>query len=151
VLELDLELSNFVLPSTGFEPTPLIHCSTIRLALRPAPSTTPTPYIYNKACGEYLVINDYTKLTGAGYLSAKFKSTYGLKCGVLITHLSDRLMSLPVICMAHLSVGFFSLPVFGSFATRKIDIAFPKIVLINTETFYISLPKISLVNFRSNA
>ena len=36
----------FVLPSTGFEPTPLIHCSTIRLALRPAPSTTSTPYIY---------------------------------------------------------------------------------------------------------
>ena len=35
-----LELSNFVLPSTGFEPTPLIHCSTIRLALRPAPQTT---------------------------------------------------------------------------------------------------------------
>jgi hypothetical protein len=31
---------------TGFEPTPLIHCSTIRLALRPAPSTTSTPYIY---------------------------------------------------------------------------------------------------------
>ena len=30
----------FVLPSTGFEPTPLIHCSTIRLALRPAPQTT---------------------------------------------------------------------------------------------------------------
>ena len=27
----------FVLPSTGFEPTPLLHCSTIRLALRPAP------------------------------------------------------------------------------------------------------------------
>jgi hypothetical protein len=27
----------FVLPSTEFEPTPLIHCSTIRLALRPAP------------------------------------------------------------------------------------------------------------------
>jgi hypothetical protein len=27
----------FFLPSTGFEPTPLIHCSTIRLALRPAP------------------------------------------------------------------------------------------------------------------
>ena len=26
-----------VLPSTGFELTPLIHCSTIRLALRPAP------------------------------------------------------------------------------------------------------------------
>ena len=37
VLELDFELSNFVLPSTGFERTPLIHCSTIRLALRPAP------------------------------------------------------------------------------------------------------------------
>ena len=36
----------FVLPSTGFEPTPLIHCSTIRLALRPAHSTTSTPYIY---------------------------------------------------------------------------------------------------------
>ena len=36
----------FVLPSTGFEPTPLIHCSTIRLALCPAPSTTSTPYIY---------------------------------------------------------------------------------------------------------
>ena len=35
-----LELSNFVLPSTGFETTPLIHCSTIRLALRPAPQTT---------------------------------------------------------------------------------------------------------------
>jgi hypothetical protein len=30
----------FVLPSTGFEPTLLIHCSTIRLALRPAPYTT---------------------------------------------------------------------------------------------------------------
>jgi hypothetical protein len=30
----------FVLPSTGFEPTPLLHFSTIRLALRPA------PYIY---------------------------------------------------------------------------------------------------------
>ena len=27
----------FVLPSTGFELTPLIHCSTILLALRPAP------------------------------------------------------------------------------------------------------------------
>jgi hypothetical protein len=27
----------FVLPSTGFEPTPLLHYSTIRLALRPAP------------------------------------------------------------------------------------------------------------------
>ena len=27
----------FVLPSTGFELTPLIYCSTIRLALRPAP------------------------------------------------------------------------------------------------------------------
>ena len=27
----------FVLPSTGFELTPLIHCNTIRLALRPAP------------------------------------------------------------------------------------------------------------------
>ena len=27
-------------PSTGFELTPLIHCSTIRLALRPAPYTT---------------------------------------------------------------------------------------------------------------
>ena len=29
-----------VLPSTGFELTPLIHCSTIRLALRPAPKYT---------------------------------------------------------------------------------------------------------------
>ena len=38
VLELDFRaVKNFVLPSTGFEPTPLIHCSTIRLALRPAP------------------------------------------------------------------------------------------------------------------
>ena len=40
----------FVLPSTGFELTPLIHCSTIRLALRPVPQTTrPHPlhiYIY---------------------------------------------------------------------------------------------------------
>ena len=27
----------FVLPSTGFELTPLMHCNTIRLALRPAP------------------------------------------------------------------------------------------------------------------
>ena len=37
-----------VLPSTGFEPTLLIYCSTIRLALRPAPQTTrlhPLPYI----------------------------------------------------------------------------------------------------------
>ena len=30
----------FVLPSTGFEPTPLLHCSAIRLALHPAPQTT---------------------------------------------------------------------------------------------------------------
>ena len=29
-----------VLPSPGFEPTPLMHCSTIRLQLRPAPQTT---------------------------------------------------------------------------------------------------------------
>ena len=37
----------FVLPSTGFELTPLIHCSTIRLALRPAPQTTrPHPLLY---------------------------------------------------------------------------------------------------------
>jgi hypothetical protein len=36
VLELDFWAVNyFVLPSTGFEFTPLIHCSTIRLALRP--------------------------------------------------------------------------------------------------------------------
>ena len=28
------------IPSTGFELTPLIHCSTILLALRPAPWTT---------------------------------------------------------------------------------------------------------------
>ena len=41
VLKLDFRaVKFFVLPSTGFEPTPLIHCSTIRLALRPA------PYIY---------------------------------------------------------------------------------------------------------
>jgi hypothetical protein len=47
VLELDFRaVKFFVLPSTGFEPTPLIHCSTIRLAVRPAPSTTSTPYIY---------------------------------------------------------------------------------------------------------
>jgi len=38
VLELDFRAGQiFVLPSTGFEPTPLIHCSTIRLALHPAP------------------------------------------------------------------------------------------------------------------
>jgi hypothetical protein len=38
VLELDFRaVKFFVLPSTGFEPTPLIHCSTIRLALRPSP------------------------------------------------------------------------------------------------------------------
>ena len=37
VLELDFRaVKFFVLPSTGFELTPLIHCSTIRLALRPA-------------------------------------------------------------------------------------------------------------------
>ena len=43
------ELSNFVLPSTGFELIPLLHCSTIRLALRPAPQTIrphPLPCIY---------------------------------------------------------------------------------------------------------
>jgi hypothetical protein len=32
-----LSFQIFVLPSTGFELTPLIHCSTIRLAIRPAP------------------------------------------------------------------------------------------------------------------
>ena len=36
-----------VLPSTGFELTPLIHCSTIRLALCPPPQTTrPHTHIY---------------------------------------------------------------------------------------------------------
>ena len=34
----------FVLPSTVFELTPLMHCGTIRLVLRPVPSTTSTPY-----------------------------------------------------------------------------------------------------------
>ena len=40
----------FVLPSTGFELTPLIHCSTTRLALCQAPQTTrPHPlHIYSK-------------------------------------------------------------------------------------------------------
>ena len=38
VLELDFRaVKFFVLPSTGFEPTPLLHCSTIRLALPRAP------------------------------------------------------------------------------------------------------------------
>ena len=32
-----LSCQMFVLPTMGFELTPLIHCSTIRLALRPAP------------------------------------------------------------------------------------------------------------------
>jgi hypothetical protein len=36
-LDLPYEKRFFVLPSTGFEPTPLLHCSTICLALRPAP------------------------------------------------------------------------------------------------------------------
>ena len=46
MLELDFRgCQIFVLPSTGFELTPLIHCSTIRLALHPAPSTTDV-YIY---------------------------------------------------------------------------------------------------------
>ena len=41
----------FVLPSTGFELTPLIHCSTIRLTLRPAPQTTrPHPLQYMFLC-----------------------------------------------------------------------------------------------------
>ena len=47
----------FVLPSTGYELTPLIHCSTIRLALRPAPQTTSyiiyiEPQIYVKEGGD---------------------------------------------------------------------------------------------------
>jgi hypothetical protein len=38
VLELDFRaVKFFVLPLTGFEPTPLIHRSTIRLALHSAP------------------------------------------------------------------------------------------------------------------
>ena len=42
-----LSCQNVFLPSTGFELTPLIHCSTIRLALCPAPSTTSTrPHFY---------------------------------------------------------------------------------------------------------
>ena len=42
VLELDFR-AIFVLPSTGFEPTPLLHCSTIRLALSIDHSTTSIP------------------------------------------------------------------------------------------------------------
>jgi hypothetical protein len=37
VLELDFKAVNFLFFTSGLEPTPLIHCSTIRLALRPAP------------------------------------------------------------------------------------------------------------------
>jgi putative hemolysin len=38
VLELDFRaVKFFVLPSTGFELTPLIHCSAIRVALHQAP------------------------------------------------------------------------------------------------------------------
>ena len=62
-----------VLPSTGFELTPLIHCSTIRLALRPAPKTTrphPLPiYIYvinysrNASCAlNYMYIYIYMQM-----------------------------------------------------------------------------------------
>ena len=41
----------FVLHSTGFEPTPLTHCSTIRLPLRPVPQTTrPHPLPLNFLC-----------------------------------------------------------------------------------------------------
>ena len=36
----------FVLPSTGFEFTPLIHCSNNRLALCPAPQTTRSHSLY---------------------------------------------------------------------------------------------------------
>ena len=42
-----LSCQMFVLPPTGFELTLLIHCSSNRLALCPAPtSTTSAPYIY---------------------------------------------------------------------------------------------------------
>ena len=45
-----LSFQIFVLPSTGFELTPLIHCSTIRLALRPAPQTTrPHPHLIKRS------------------------------------------------------------------------------------------------------
>ena len=50
MLELDFRAVNFLFfPRRELEPTPLIHYSTIRVALRPAPldrSTTSTPYIY---------------------------------------------------------------------------------------------------------
>ena len=44
-----LSCQNVVLPSTGFELTPLIHCNTNRLALCPAPQTT-RPHSLHKKC-----------------------------------------------------------------------------------------------------
>ena len=43
-------------PSTGPEPTPLLHCSTIRLALRPAPQTTRLHPLPKKGASIILVL-----------------------------------------------------------------------------------------------
>ena len=53
----------FVLPYTGFELTPLIHCSTIRLALRPAPQTT-RPHPLNIYDYQRYIQYDIFQLTG---------------------------------------------------------------------------------------
>ena len=56
----------FVLPSTGFEPTPLIHCSTIRLALRLAPQTT-RPHPLPKKGASIIVVLPFVVRQIQGY------------------------------------------------------------------------------------
>ena len=65
----------FVLPSTGFEPTPLMHCSTIRLALRPAPQTTrphPLPYIYDIITLNTSKSDDYVDRIQLSHLTPRY-------------------------------------------------------------------------------
>jgi hypothetical protein len=49
----------FVLPSTGFEPTPLIHCTTIRLAYRHGHFTICVTHITHTCIHKFLIIWTY--------------------------------------------------------------------------------------------
>jgi hypothetical protein len=65
-LELDFRAVNFfVLPSTGFELTPLIHCNTIRLVLRPFIILYNILKIVELECCQIIILSIYVPSTRA--------------------------------------------------------------------------------------
>jgi hypothetical protein len=83
-----------VLPSTGFELTPLIHCSINRLALNPAPYATRAHLIKN--CWDRLLSNYNIK-----YICTNYTRLYTCLMSIPIFVLRDKLTlrSLKLLCI----------------------------------------------------